>query len=244
MNLDITSIIAIIVTIVVILQLRNVLGKRTGNERPPYDPFTSKDKKNKDEDEGLDDNVVPMPGRRAPVKPVLNPQLEEDHSTTAVIDRLAKTGSALNEGLHKVVKADPSFNPEQFLEGAKSAYEYIVSAYAAGDRKTLKELLSSDVYEGFEGAIKDRESRKETIDFSFVGINNAKITDTSLVNRDARIKVEFKSELIQAVMDSEGRIVDGDPNAVDEVIDLWTFERGTGSPNPNWVLVATETPEN
>lgn len=241
MNLDIYSIIAIVICIVVFFQLRSALGKRTGNERPPFDPYSSKEESKIEK--GETDNVVAMPQRNGAREPVLNPHLQDDDSVTAVIDRLAETGTALNEGLRKVVDADPSFEPDGFLGGARSAYEYIVTAFAAGDRKTLKNLLSQDVFEGFEGAIKEREGRKETIDFSFVGINKANIVSADLVGPMARIQVDFKSELIQAIMDEEGRVVDGDPNAIDEVRDIWTFERDTSSDDPNWRLVATETPD-
>lgn len=242
MELDIYTIIAIAITIVVVFQIRNVLGKRNGNERPPFDPYSSKsDKTEKGNADG--DNVVAMPRRRNAPGPVMNPQLEEDDSVTAVIDRFAEDGSALNEGLKRIAEVDGSFDPETFIGGARSAYEYIVTAFAAGDRKTLKSLLSSDVYDGFSDAIKDREKRNETIDFSFVGINKAMIESADLVGRMARVEVNFKSEIIQAVMDNEGRVIDGDPNAVDEVTDIWTFERDTSTNDPNWKLVATETPD-
>ena len=241
MQFDFYTILAIVITVVVIFQIRNVLGKRNGNERPPFDPYSSKSESKADKNGN--DNVVELPRRKGTTEPVLNPQLEEDHSVTAVIDRLAETGTALNEGLKKIVEADDMFDPEEFLGGAKSAYEYIVTAFAAGDRKTLKNLLSTDVFDGFSEAIKDREQRDETIDFSFVGINKAKIVSADLIKGMARIEVDFKSEIIQATMDEEGRIVDGDPNAVDEVKDLWTFERDTNSGDPNWKLVATETPD-
>ena len=242
MELDIYTIIAIVITIVVVFQIRNTLGKRNGNERPPFDPYSSKSESKADR-EGAGDNVVTLPKRKGAPEPVMNPQLQEDDHVTTVIDRLAESGTALNTGLKKIVDADQSFDPEEFLGGARSAYEYIVTAFAAGDRKTLKNLLSPDVYDGFSDAIKDREKRNESIDFSFVGINKASIVSADLINRMARVEVNFKSEIIQAVMDSEGRIVDGDPNAIDEVTDIWTFERDTSSGDPNWKLVATETPD-
>ncbi|MEP2942722.1 MAG: Tim44/TimA family putative adaptor protein [Hyphomicrobiales bacterium] len=241
MNLDIYSIIAIIICIVVFFQLRSVLGKRTGSERPPFDPYTSKEESKLEK--GDADNVVAMPKRNGAKGAVLNPHLEEDDSVTAVIDRLAETGTALNDGLRKIVDVDSNFDPDGFLDGARSAYEYIVTAFAAGDRNTLEGLLSSDVFEGFEGAIKDREERKETIDFSFVGINKSSIVSADLIGSMARVQVDFRSELIQAIMDEEGRIVDGDPNAINEVTDIWTFERDTAIKDPNWRLVATETPD-
>jgi len=241
MQLDFYTILAIVITVVVVFQIRNVLGKRNGNERPPFDPYSSKSESKVEKN--ASDNVVEMPRRKGAPEPVMNPQLQEDNSVTAVIDRLAETGTALNEGLKKIVEVDGSFDPEEFLGGAKSAYEYIVTAFAAGDRKTLKNLLSSDVFDGFSDAIKDREKRDETIDFSFVGINKASIVSADMVGSTARVEVDFKSEIIQATMDQEGRIIDGDPNAVDEVKDLWTFERDTTLGDPNWKLVATETPD-
>lgn len=241
MNLDIYTIIAIVICIVVVIQLRNVLGKRTGNERPPFDPYSAKSESKLEKGEA--DNVVTMPRRKGSAKPVLNPHLEEEETVTAVIDRMAEAGTALNEGLRRIVEADSNFDPDGFLVGARSAYEYIVTAFAAGDRKTLKNLLSDDVFDGFDGAIRDREERKETIDFSFVGINKATIVSADLIGAMARVQVNFKSELIQAIMDRDGRVVDGDPNAVDEVTDIWTFERDTSSRDPNWRLIATETPD-
>lgn len=241
MNLDIYSIIAIIICIIVFFQLRSALGKRTGNERPPFDPYSAKEESKLEKGEA--DNVVAMPKRNGSNDDVLNPHLKEDDSVTAVIDRLAETGTALNDGLRKIADVDPSFDPDEFLVGARSAYEYIVTAFAAGDRKTLNGLLSEDVFEGFEGAIKDREGRNETIDFSFVGISKSSIINADLIGTMARIQVHIKSELIQAIMDEEGRIVDGDPNAIDEVTDIWAFERDTSNNDPNWRLVATETPD-
>lgn len=241
MTFDIYTIISIVICIVVIFQLRNVLGKRTGNERPPFDPYSARSESKAEKK--APDNVVALPNRRDAPEQVLNPHLEEKYDVTAVIDRLAETGTALNDGLRRIVELDSNFDPDRFLEGARGAYEYIVSAFAAGDRKTLKNLLSSDVYEGFNTAISDREKRKETVDFSFVGINKAKIVSASAINRMARVQVSFKSELIQAIMDEQGRIIEGDPNAVEEVTDIWTFERDTASNDPNWKLVATETPD-
>lgn len=241
MNLDIYTIIAIVVSIVVIFQLRNVLGKRTGNERPPFDPYSSKGESKTEKTAG--DNVVALPKRPGAPNDTLNPHLEERNDVTAVIDRLAETGTALNASLRKIADVDAGFDPDGFLAGARTAYEYIVTAFAAGDRKTLKNLLSEGVYEGFDHAISERETRKETIDFSFVGINKARIVSADLIGKMARVQVNFKSELIQAIMDGEGRVIDGDPNTVDEVTDIWTFERDTSLNDPNWKLVATETPD-
>ncbi|MEM8838001.1 MAG: Tim44/TimA family putative adaptor protein [Pseudomonadota bacterium] len=242
MQLDIYTLIFIAITVVVVLQLRSVLGKRTGNERPPFDPYSSKEE-SKVEKTDTADNVVTMPRRPGAPEPVINHQLDEGDTVTAVIDKLAQSGTALNAGLKAIAEVDHYFNPDEFVKGANGAYELIVTAFAAGDRKTLRNLLSSDVFDGFDAAIDEREKRKETIDFSFVGINRSVISAAELVGSAARVRVDFRSEIISATMDEEGRVIEGDPNAVDEVTDIWTFERDTNTGDPNWKLIATETPE-
>ncbi len=139
--------------------------------------------------------------------------------------------------------ADQSFDPKGFVEGAKMAYEMIVMAYADGDRKTLKNLLSKDVFDGFVQAISDRESKSEKIQSSFVGIDKADIVGAEMKGSDAHITLRVVSELISATRNKAGEVIDGDPETVAEVKDVWTFARDTRSKDPNWKLVATEEEE-
>jgi predicted lipid-binding transport protein (Tim44 family) len=120
------------------------------------------------------------------------------------------------------------------------AYEMIVMAYADGDRKTLKNLLSREVFDGFVSAISDRESRSEKIQSSFVGIDKAEIVSAEMKNGEAHITLRIVSELISATRDKAGEVIDGDPETVAEVKDVWTFARDTRAKDPNWKLVATE----
>jgi predicted lipid-binding transport protein (Tim44 family) len=119
----------------------------------------------------------------------------------------------------------------------------IVTAYAEGDRKTLKQLLSKDVYDGFVSAIGERESRGETMEFKFVGIDKADITDAALKGGTEQVTLRFLSKLISATYDSGGKVIDGDPVHVSDVTDIWTFAREVASRDPNWKLVATESVE-
>jgi predicted lipid-binding transport protein (Tim44 family) len=146
----------------------------------------------------------------------------------------------LNKGLRAIKDNDPSFEPKGFLEGAKMAYEMIVMAFADGDRKTLKNLLSREVYDGFVAAIADRESRGEKIQSSFVGIDKADIVSAEMKGSDSHVTLRIVSELISATRDGSGTVIDGDPETVAEVKDVWTFARDTRSRDPNWKLVATE----
>jgi predicted lipid-binding transport protein (Tim44 family) len=139
-----------------------------------------------------------------------------------------------------IAKAAPGFDPEHFIVGAKAAYEMIVTAFAQGDRATLKNLLASDVYDGFVSAIAAREADHRKAELTFVGIEEAKMTAAGLEGRTARISVRFISELITCTRDREGKVVEGDPTEVQTIRDSWTFARDVSARDPNWKLVATE----
>jgi predicted lipid-binding transport protein (Tim44 family) len=225
---DVYSIIFLVIAVVIFMRLGSVLGRRTGNEPSPSEP------RMKAPTGARNDNVVSLPSRdRAPPVPASAPDLEP-------LSRYAPPGTPLHEQLVAITQADPAFDPEHFLSGAKAAYEMIVVAFAEGDRTTLKNLLANDVYEGFLGAIAERESLGQKAELTFVGIEEAKITGAEVDGRVARISIRFVSELISVTRDKEGAVVDGDPTEVQTIRDAWTFSRDLGSRDPNWKLVATE----
>jgi hypothetical protein len=162
---DLGTIIFLVAAVVIFIQLRNVLGRRTGSERPPFDPYTAGRAKRESEP-AAQDNVVSLPRRKAS---------ESSEESYAAIDKAAAPGTDLNKGMRAIKDADQTFEPATFVDGAKMAYEMIVMAYADGDRKTLKNLLSREVYDGFVQAIAEREQRNEKIQSSFVGIDKAEI---------------------------------------------------------------------
>ncbi|MEO9336151.1 Tim44/TimA family putative adaptor protein [Mesorhizobium sp. SB112] len=227
---DFGTIFFLIAAVVIFFQLRNVLGRRTGNERPPFDPYTAGRSANKDE-QAAPENVVSLPRKKTPA---------DVEASYASIDAFARPNTDLNKGLRTIKDADPSFEPKTFVDGAKMAYEMIVIAYADGDRKTLKNLLSREVFDGFVSAISDRESRSEKIQSSFVGIDKAEIVSAEMKNGEAHVTLRIVSELISATRDKAGEVIDGDPETVAEVKDVWTFARDTRAKDPNWKLVATE----
>ncbi|RWO23109.1 Tim44/TimA family putative adaptor protein [Mesorhizobium sp.] len=226
---DFGTIFFLVAAVVIFFQLRNVLGRRTGSERPPFDPYTAGRTR---DDAQKPENVVSLPRKRAPGEPAID--------AYAAIDAFAKPDTDLNKGLRAIKDNDPAFDPKTFVDGAKMAYEMIVMAYADGDRKTLKNLLSREVYDGFVAAIGDREAKSEKIQSSFVGINKADIVSAEMKGSEAHITLRIVSELISATRDKAGAVIDGDPETVAEVKDVWTFARDTRSRDPNWKLVATE----
>ena len=142
-------------------------------------------------------------------------------------------------GLKAIAEADPGFSPKSFMEGAKSAYEMIVTAFAAGDRQTLRNLLEKDVFDGFEKVIKDREAAGRKVDFTFVGLPKIEISEAELDKRNANVTIRFHAEVVSATRDKDGTLIEGNATEVTNIADEWTFARSPKSRDPNWKLVAT-----
>ena len=206
-----------------ILRLRSVLGRRTGNENPErWTTRTPKPSANRAE---LPDNVARLPERGRPAE--AQPPLD------------VEPGSPMEAGLTQIRVADPEFDPRVFLDGAKQAFDMIVQAYALGDTATLRPLLSDEVYENFAAALRTRQQARHTHETSLVGIKSADIVEARMDGRTALVTVKFVSEQINATRDADGNVIEGDPQHVATVTDVWTFARNTRGRDPNWSLVAT-----
>jgi len=208
-----------------ILRLRGVLGRRDGHEGGYPDQFRDREQTEKDAPD--EDNVVQLPDRSDVPVDALAPDIDADDPIAA--------------GVTQIRVADPSFTPDTFAEGAKMAFEMILNAFSSGDRKTLKGLLSPDVFKNFDEAITERERAGEVLEDTLVGIRSAKIVEASMDGHHSIVTVKFVSEQISALRDAEGNIIDGNPNEVIDVTDFWTFSRDTRSSDPNWTLIGTES---
>ena len=135
--------------------------------------------------------------------------------------------------------ADHAFHPASFIAGAKSAYEMIVTAFAAGDRTALKPLLSDTVYSQFESAISDREQKNLTLESEFIGVDKTEILEANVTDKIAKVTIKFLSDLVTSTKNADGKVVEGDPTKIKRVIDVWTFARDIRSSDPNWKLVGT-----
>src|SRR5581483_4808371 len=194
-----------------VLRLRSVLGRRTGNERR-RDMFIR-------QADASRDKVVALGQAGAPPPPL--------YSVAA--------------GIGRIRAADPGFDPGAFLDGARGAFEIIVSAYAAGDKARLRPLLSDEVFARFAAAIDEREAAGETLETRIVAIRDLDIAEASIAGTTARVTVRIISDQINLVRGRDGQAVDGDPQHPVEKTDFWTFIRDTRSTDPNWVLVATSS---
>jgi len=226
---DIYTIIFLALAVFIFLRLRSVLGQRTGRERPPYDPISARDTPRT----ATSDNVVALPGRA----PDAGQQPAEPAERWKGI---AEPGTAVAAGLDAIALDDNSFDAKAFLTGARAAYEMIVTAYAGGDRRQLKNLLGREVYDGFDAAITEREKRGETVETRFVSIDSADIVGAEQRGKTAQVTVRFVSQLVSVTRDKAGAVIDGNPDKVTDVTDVWTFARDITSRDPNWKLVATE----
>lgn len=200
-----------------LFRLYTVLGRRTGNERQP-------------------DDLSRVPDRAPPKEDVT--QAAKQAGAHAGAGELPASGPVAR-ALLEIKLADRSFDSAAFLAGARSAYEMIVTAFARGERETLRPLLSDEVFATFEGVIKGREEKKQRVEFKFIGIHSARITGAELVSRNAEVTVTFDSEFTMATFDEAGALVDGDAKGPHTVTDIWTFARDVRAKDPNWALVAT-----
>ncbi|MRX49829.1 Tim44/TimA family putative adaptor protein [Paracoccus sp. S-4012] len=205
------------IAIFLILRLRGVLGTRDGFETPPT-----------------------LPDQPAP-----QPRFEVIEGTAAAVESdvadHTEPGTPAAEALNAMRQVEPSFTVGEFLGGSKHAYEMILMAFERGDIDPVLPFLSRDVAEAFQSVIDGRADRGETVEAQYLGTRETALAGASFdrATGDAEISVRFVAEMIVAVRDERGEVIDGDPKAARKQRDTWTFARCMGSDDPNWQLVAT-----
>ena len=197
-----------------VLRLRSILGRRTGFEKPPQPMHQG-------------------PGQ-APVGPVIDAKPEP---VPPVQQRpLPDPASPVGEALGRIHGADHTFEPARFLDGAEQAFRMIVTAFATGDRTTLRNLLSDDTYAAFDNAITAREAEGHVQVSEIRGMEQVAVEGADLRGTVASVTVRFVSDQVSLTQDKDGRPVFG-TEAVTEITDIWTFERDLSSSDPTWRLV-------
>lgn len=218
--LSVDLLIFAVIAVFLILRLRSVLGTRHGDERPRINPFVAPSANDAGEN-GLPaqpkDRFIFMPSENVTALPA----------------------SPLNETLFNIAAATPGFDPLSFREGAAEAYKMIVRAFAAGDRETLRPLLSDALFADFNRAISEREKAGHTSEAEVTYIKHSEITEAKIENGTAYVTVEFTAEERAVTRDAGGNVISGSADDVEDMIDIWTFARSLNSRDPNWILTAT-----
>ena len=191
---------------VVCVMMYSILGKQTGFGGTP--------------DEKLDPQAFGMDGMD-------KPDTDRPPAETQEIERL---------GLSAITRLDPSFSISQFVDGATAAYSMILEAFAGGDRELLGELLTDETYRVYDGAISAREAAGQTQVTDLGRLRKVSIHTARVEGNVARIHVLYEAELTSALMDSDGKLVQGDPDVLSSVSEIWEYERDMKSDDPNWKL--------
>ena len=204
---------------VILFRLYTVLGRRTGNERPPQESYRLS---------GAPSDAAPPKDNAVPLPAASRAEQIAD-----------KPADPVARGLLDIKVADRAFETDHFLSGARGAYEMIVTAFARGDRAQLKPLLGDEVYAAFDQVISGREQRKEAVAYTFVGFKDVKIVHAALKGRSAEITLAFGAQFISATTDANAEVIEGSAKSVRDVTDVWTFARDVRARDPNWLLIAT-----
>ena len=241
-QLDVFTLLAMIVAVIAVLKLRSVLGRRSDEDDARIERKAREEVRNPATAGAGSDKVVSLP-RRDREEPVADARMDAEEADNRVRE-FAKGDETVADGLFAIRKLDPDFDPGEFVNGARQAYEIIVTSFGEGNKKALRDLLSKDVLDGFTAAINERETRGERIEQNFVGINKADILEAEVKSGVANVTIRFVSQLITATRDKAGTVVAGDPTKIADVTDIWTFSRDISTArarsNPNWRLIATQ----
>ncbi|MBY6056431.1 Tim44/TimA family putative adaptor protein [Leisingera daeponensis] len=204
------------IAVFLILRLKSVLGTREGFEKPPLPKSETKSRR---------------------------PDLEviEGGPDRDITDYVAE-GSSQAQALAAMKRAEPSFQVQEFVQGARGAYEMILMGFEHGNLDDIQPFLAEDVFESFVEAVAQREDQGYKIEAEFIGVRETTLADAQFDAQSGRaeITMRFVGELTSVVRDRGGDIVEGDPKAVKRQKDTWVFARTMGSDDPNWQLVATD----
>ena len=205
------------IAVFLILRLRNVLGTREGFENPPA--------------------IDTGPTTRS--KPAF--EVIEGGPDLDITDHVPEDSSA-GKALAEMKRLEPTFGVNDFLGGARGAYEMIVMGYERGNLAEIQPFLSEEIYDSFVDGVAAREDQGLTIEANFIGVSELELSDATLDpdTNEAELTVRFVAELNSAVRDKGGDIVEGSLTEIKKQKDSWVFARIMGSDDPNWLLVSTD----
>lgn len=218
-------IVLLVVVILIFQKLKSLLGTR---------PDESEHKLNEEKAAKLFDLIVQETEKKNKPQPVAEIQTVHKEETPA-----AET-SELSE-TDKTLAQIPGFDKNKFLNSAKKAFELIVTSFSKGDMETLEMLVSKNLAKKFQEILNQRQSEGITAETDFIGFDSAEITGAKISKSNlAKITVKFISEQVNILKNKKGEIIEGDDQYIQNITDVWTFERALTSTSPNWLLVSTK----
>jgi predicted lipid-binding transport protein (Tim44 family) len=216
-GVDMTTLIFAAITLFLFFQLKKALGTKTGEEKPYFTPPTEK----------LTPVEVPLNQAQAAPAPFKWQGFAEPESETA-------------KAFDAIIAVDPSFTPQAFVDGAKSAYETFITTFNLGDEAALKPHLAPEVFADFAHAIAERKAAGERVDFRFVGFSKANIHEVKASGSEAMITMNFVADVISATYSSTNQLLAGTSDKISQTHDRWSFAKNLTDKNPNWLLVGTQ----
>ena len=205
-----------IIAIFLGLRLRNILGSRDGYEQSPEEM-----------------------GQRQVMQQTPDNDDESDEGMKKVVP--IRPAALSGSGISAIKKADPSFQEDQFMQGAASAFAMVLTAFAEGDLSQLRRLLGYDLFNEFSDAIRERNAENESLSLVIDEIEDVQILDGEMADGIASVTVRFVSKQTRRLFDGDGNEIVDDASLNEAVIDVWTFERDTQIADPNWKLVETSS---
>jgi len=213
----------ILVAAFLVVRLRSVLGKKTGNEKRPKDIFMYQD--------------TPL---GADKKSFLDSNQSIKNKLQNKLSYKKKNNLNNNTALEKICHFDKSFSPKNFLLGAKIAFQRIIQFYAKGEISKIKYLLSTNVFSIFSKEIKSRIKKKHILEHSLISLKSAGIEKINIKSNIADIVVKFVSEQVNLLKNEKGKILKGNDEYIENHTNYWTFSKDLKSSNPNWKLIVTK----
>lgn len=207
-----------LIALFIVLRLRSMLGRDDGTDKKEVWKNATRLMP--------EDKVMQFP-----LNPAIRKPVPEEIST--------ETDPVVAQGLKAIREADASFSTTDFIHGAKIAFEWVVDAFARSDKDKLRMVLSEERFAHFAEEIDRRASDEHKYQSTLVAVISADITEAELAGTTARITIQFTTEQVNIVRDRDNTLISGNPNEIERLLDIWTFERDTRSRDPNWKITAT-----
>ena len=211
------------IAVFIINRLKNTLGKKTGNESDIVEKFTQRKPPLKESEP----DTISEDGLKAQRKLLKTQKFHSDKN--------------INSMLNQILKSDVNFDMNSFIDGAKKAFEYILTQFSKNDISSLKNLVSEEIFKEFSKQIEQREKVSERLEITVISVKDPKVIDVSVKNKhEAFIKLCFDSEQVQITKDKNEKTIEGDSNQILSIKENWTFSKNLKNKDPNWTLEKIE----